>query len=253
MKFTLVHGGAHGAWCWDRLIPELQALGHAAKAMDLPGHGVRRNERSTLAGYREAIVDVLEPGDVLVGHSLGCPAATVAADAFPDISHIVYLTGPLPVEGKPMAYAGGNDPAASRSSVEDWTRYMTVSDDGTEFTFDDEAARTVFYHDCTPEVAAWACANLTPQQLGVIVDETISIPTFWEADLPRSFIRCTDDRAFPRPLSDMQIERLGVQPLDIASSHSPFLSRPAELAQLLVEATTTKPVAALQPHDQADS
>ena len=45
MRFVLVHGGFHGAWCWSRTIPELQALGHDAIAIDVPGHGarVRRN------------------------------------------------------------------------------------------------------------------------------------------------------------------------------------------------------------------
>jgi hypothetical protein len=26
--FGLVHGAWHGAWCWDRLVPELEARGH---------------------------------------------------------------------------------------------------------------------------------------------------------------------------------------------------------------------------------
>jgi hypothetical protein len=34
--FGLVHGGFHGGWCWDRLIPELAARGHEAVAMDMP-------------------------------------------------------------------------------------------------------------------------------------------------------------------------------------------------------------------------
>ena len=34
--FALVHGAWHGAWCWDRLIPELENRGHSVIAMDLP-------------------------------------------------------------------------------------------------------------------------------------------------------------------------------------------------------------------------
>ena len=51
----------------------------------------------------------------------------------------------------------------------------------------------------------------------------------------------------PRWLADTVAERLGVEPLTIDASHSPFLSRPAELAELLVQATTTTPVRGLQP------
>lgn len=32
MRFILVHGGWHGAWCWRYVIPELEALGHTAAA-----------------------------------------------------------------------------------------------------------------------------------------------------------------------------------------------------------------------------
>ena len=42
--------------------------------------------------------------------------------------------------------------------------------------------------------------------------------------------------------------RLGVQQLSIDTSHSPFLSRPRELAELLVHATTTTPVGPLLPN-----
>ena len=101
MRFVLVHGGFHGAWCWSRVIPELEALGHEAVAIDLPGHGERRDEPSSIASRRRAILDVMRDGDVLVGHSGGGYDITVAADAAPDkVGHLVYLAAGLPIEGK---------------------------------------------------------------------------------------------------------------------------------------------------------
>ena len=89
MRFVFVHGGFHAAWCWQHTIAELQSLGHDGVAVDLPGHGVRVDEESTLANRREAIVSALDPGDVLVGHSGGGFDATLAADAAADlVSHI---------------------------------------------------------------------------------------------------------------------------------------------------------------------
>jgi hypothetical protein len=44
--FALVQGAGHGAWCWERLTPLLEAPGHRIVAMDLPcedrGAGVER-------------------------------------------------------------------------------------------------------------------------------------------------------------------------------------------------------------------
>lgn len=253
MRFVLVHGANHGAWCWDLFIPEVEKLGHEAIAVDLPGHGARHAEYSTLDGYRQAVVEALQPGDVLVGHSMGAAVATTAADAFPEIGHIIYLTGPLPVEGKCLSWelgghSAGDDvsitskghPVASAVRFSEDSQYMDL---GTL-----ENATAALYHDCAPDVAAWAYQKLTPQNVDVIMGQPISVPTFWEADLPRSYIRCTDDRGNPIEYATRWAQRLGVEPLTIATSHSPFLSRPAELAQLLLRAIETVPVGRLQPH-----
>ena len=79
----------------------------------------------------------------------------------------------------------------------------------------------------------WAFEHLTPEIPGDTANTSISVPRFWEADLPRSFILCLEDRAQPRWLAEVTARRLGVEPLAIKASHSPFLSRPTELAQLL--------------------
>jgi pimeloyl-ACP methyl ester carboxylesterase len=240
----------HGAWCFDRLIPELAKLGHQAVAMDLPGHGKLRHERSTLAGYQQAVVDVLRPGDVVVGHSLGCGAATLAVDAFPDVSHIVYLAGPLPLEGEPIFTAFLGSVAADgtlQMSGGGAASFLEGPDDDGRVTLSNENARQCFYHDCPPEIADWAVSRLVPQSVAVLAIETMSAPGFWKLNPPRSFIRCDDDHAFPAEAADLQEQRLGVEALHMSTSHSPFLSRPAELAALLGAATRTQPHRALQP------
>ena len=64
--FCLVHGAWHGAWCWERLIPELEALGHSAVAVDLPSH----EPDAGFAEYAAALAPAAEGADALVGHSL---------------------------------------------------------------------------------------------------------------------------------------------------------------------------------------
>ena len=38
MSRVLIHGGAHGAWCWEPLLPHLSG---EVLAVDLPGRGRR--------------------------------------------------------------------------------------------------------------------------------------------------------------------------------------------------------------------
>ena len=35
-EIVLVHGAWHGAWCWERVVPLLEAAGHRAVVVDLP-------------------------------------------------------------------------------------------------------------------------------------------------------------------------------------------------------------------------
>jgi hypothetical protein len=82
---------------------------------------------------------------------------------------------------------------------------------------------------------------LVPQLLAPVI-EPISLPRLAAANLPRSYVVCLQDRSFPPRISRQQAQRLGVQPLTIDTSHSPFLSKPALLAGLLVRAVGTAPI-----------
>ena len=252
MRFVLIHGGFHGAWCWSRTIPELERLGHEAVAIDIPGHGARVDEEATLAGRLDAVLSVLQAGDVLVGHSGGGLEITRAADAAPDlVHHLIYLAAALPLEGRLMQESlvyrddGGIE---GDYDVTGMLQHLRIGDDGSMAFATAEGARELFYNDCDEATARWAFERLTPELAGDTATTPISVPHFWAAEIPRSFIVCLQDRAQPRWLADVTARRLGVDALTIDASHSPFLSRPAELARLFVEATATKPVGPLRPN-----
>src|SRR5882757_405082 len=242
MRFVLVHGGAHGAWCWDRLLSEIDDLGHEAIAMDLPGHGSRVRETSSIPGYRQAVAELLDPGDILVGHSMGATVATLAADVFQDIGHMVYLAGPAPRNGSTMAAESTIEYVGTSLELDDgeqWlNKYMRSTASGDAFYFDLDGATRCFYNDCSPELAAWAHARMTPQCLAV-ANEPLSLPNFWDLNIPKSYISCLQDRACPPRISSLHAQRLDCPSWELDTSHSPFLSKPRELAELLI--TIVKP------------
>jgi pimeloyl-ACP methyl ester carboxylesterase len=238
VRFVLVHGGFHGAWCWTKLAPELERLGHDVVAIDLPGAGERMHETATLESWRRALCDVVEDGDVLVGHSQGGFAISLAADEVPDkISRLVYLSAAVPVEGRSMVDAApqANDwPETIGMPEEDFRAIVELPEQGPCVALTNPAAvNKVFYHDCTPEDQAWAFECLTPLVIEPTL-EVIHVPRFWNAAIPRSFIMCTDDFSHPISADNEFMRRLGLSRcVSIVSSHSPFLSRPAETATLV--------------------
>jgi pimeloyl-ACP methyl ester carboxylesterase len=246
VRFVLIPGGAHGAWCWGPVGEVLEANGHQAVAVELPGHGERRDEVPTMVGYREAVLDVLQPGDVIVAHSMGGWIATAAADAALDrVRHVVYLAAGTAVHGKSIHDSlVADDEAVSDGAVhldeigmEDYIDVLDTENGPYYQMRSFEAARQFFYHDCDPEVARWAYELLTPQAVNVQL-ETIEIPNFLAEPPPRSYIMCTDDRAVGAQHALMHMRRLGLQwCLPIHASHSAFLSRPADTAGLIVAAS----------------
>jgi alpha-beta hydrolase superfamily lysophospholipase len=87
--FGLVHGAWHGAWCWERLIPELEAQGHRAVAMDLPCD----DSSATFDDYADVVcaaVTGVSDDLVIAGHSLaGLTIPLVAARRA--LRRLVYL------------------------------------------------------------------------------------------------------------------------------------------------------------------
>lgn len=101
--FVLVHGGEHGGWCWDRVVPLLE---WPAIAVDLPGRGARPGDLSdgTLAGNAAHLVRAIDQAGfdpfVLVCHSLG-GLTVLAAEPLHNLrpSHRVFVSALGPVPG----------------------------------------------------------------------------------------------------------------------------------------------------------
>lgn len=244
MRFVLVHGGSHGRWCWTFVESELHRMGHHTLSIDLPGHGARSAEVPSLLGYRDCVLNNLQANDVLVGHSMGAFVTTLAADRMPDLGHLICLAGPVPVDGSSIFDVMSNrSPLDGNMTREEVVQRLTrghggLSTDGRLIEHDAEGARMVFYNDCHEITARWAASHLVGQSVDVLITPA-SVPDFWRSTLPRSFIQCTDDRALPASVAESSAARLGVEPMLIGSSHSPFLSKPRELAELLERAVLT--------------
>src|SRR5262245_54126895 len=109
--FVLVHGGAHGGWCYQRVARLLQDAGHVVYAPTMTGVGERAHLLSPdvdLDLHIRDIVAVLEYEDlrdvVLVGHSYAGMVITVVADrATERIGRLVFLDAANPSNGQSLA------------------------------------------------------------------------------------------------------------------------------------------------------
>ena len=218
-EFLLIHGAGHGAWAWDEVIPKLTALGHGARAIDLPGRG---GVAATLEAQAQAIVAALQGPAVLVGHSAGGFAITAAAAMAPErVVRLIYLCAFIPQPGHSIADLRRACPGIGLRGA------YRVAADRQSFAFDANTAKALFFHDCPApaQAAARLCAEPVPPQETVLE----RLP-----DLPRAAIFCTEDRAIPLGFQQDMAAGIAVQ-RSLPSGHSPFLSMPGALARTLAE------------------
>jgi pimeloyl-ACP methyl ester carboxylesterase len=225
VDFVLVHGSYHGGWCWDFLVPELERLGHRSIALDLPISKPNAGARDYADAVVAAAAGLDEP--IVVGHSMGGLVIPLVPAARP-VRRLIFLAAFLPLPGTSTNDQRASEPidGTTPPTTAEWT---SLGDD--VWMVGPNTAREVFFHDALPETAAWAVARLRPQAYHVMGEPS---PLQQWPDVPVDVIVCRDDRAInPDWVRASARERLGVEAVEIDGSHSPFLTRPVELARLL--------------------
>ena len=166
---------------------------------------------------------------VLVGHSLAGLTIPLVAARRP-VRRLVYLCAIVPQFGRSLAEQVAADPSLYDDVLRRHPGRITAPDGSVTFR-DAAAARDVFYHDCPPEDVAWAFARLRPQAAAPRLERCPL--TGWPSGA-RASILCREDRAIsPAWSRRVARERLDVEPIELAGSHSPFMTQPSHLAAVL--------------------
>ena len=166
MDLVLVHGSFHGAWCWERLIPALDAHGHRAIAVDLPisepGLGADAYATVVCRGHRSPrAVTPRSPSSAtpwLAWWSRSSPRVDRSTGS-------IFLAAFLAQPGrsaKDQRQAEAIDGLVPPTTAE-WT---DLGDD--VWRVGPTTATELFFHDASPDVAAWASSRLRPQCYQVI-------------------------------------------------------------------------------------
>lgn len=231
--FLLIHGGWHGGWAWDKVKQALEAKGHTVLAPDLPGHGKDPTPPNevTLDMYARATVDfaksMSEPV-IVVGHSMTGISNSQAAEYSPEsFRALVFLSAFLISDGECLMDYAMQDP--DNLVIPN----LIFSEDGATTTFKPEALKEALYADCSDEDIERAKSLLGPQSMVVFSTPLNTTEARW-GSVPRYFIECLQDRAIaPRIQKAMYTAHPCERVFTMDTSHSPFLSKPVEVAEHL--------------------
>jgi pimeloyl-ACP methyl ester carboxylesterase len=215
----LVPGSWHGAWAYDDVAARLGREGVLVTAIDLPSNNGSAGLADDAAAVRTALDEIGEP-TVVVGHSYGGIAVSEGAAGSPDVVGLVYLCAFMLEPGESLL-------DVLQHQLPDW-----ISLDEAAGSHIAQRTEEVLYADCDPAVAARAAGRLTRQSLAAITAPQTA--TAWQ-QVPSTYLVCDRDRAVPPPAQEAMAARAGTV-RHAESSHSPFLSRPQDVAGIVLHA-----------------
>jgi len=233
--FILIHGSWHSAWNWHRVLPLLKSKGHKVIAIDLPGMGrdktpIREVRFSSTVQQLCTLIQEQDEKVILVGHSKNGIMISQAAEYVPEkIDKLVYLAAYLIPHGKTQAeYSAMDTGGVLKPSV---TRYPELN----AHTLAPEIYKEGLYHDCEDHIPELARLLLSHEQV-----ESATIPLELTNEnygrVRRFYIECTEDRAVTPFIQQKMYEEISCEKVyKMATSHSPFFSRPSELCAILCE------------------
>src|SRR5262245_42545113 len=185
-------------------------MGHDAVAPDLPCD----DDSAGLSEYTDTVLEAI--GDrsevVVVAQSAGAFTAPLVCDRMP-VEQLVLVAGLIPAPGE---------------RANDWW-----ADTGYESPAEPYDEVETFYHDVPGELTAEALRRTRRQS---DTPGTEPWPLSDWPDVDTRFVLCRNDRLLPADfMRRVVLERLAIVPDELDTGHCAALSRPKELAELLVD------------------
>jgi pimeloyl-ACP methyl ester carboxylesterase len=227
--YALVHGAWHGAWCWELVTPLLQQAGHDVVAPDLPCDDGSATTFDTYADVICVALDGCTDDVVVVGHSLGGATAALVAAKRP-VRRLVYLCAFPPEDGRSLFEQWQSEPDSINP---DWDKGLSEPDAQLRTTWVDlDIARALFYADCDEQTVTAAFNRLRPQSAYPFTAPC----SLRELPSPScTYVVCTDDQMINPEWSRRIAHRIGAEIVELPGSHSPLLSRPSAVADVLLQ------------------
>jgi pimeloyl-ACP methyl ester carboxylesterase len=249
--YVLVSGAWLGGWCWQRVARRLRDNGHDAYPATLTGLGERVHLASAQVDLETHITDVVNSIEfedlhdvVFLGHSYGGLVVTGAADRVPErISQLVYLdTAPLPDGGSLIE----KFPTEARERTEE---QVQVLGEGWKFPIPppEELANIASLEGVDEDHLRLLYSRATPQPFGTYT-QPLRLKNPAREELPKLGILCSFslDQVQEMIASGNPLFREMASPnwrfVELPTGHYPMFSRPDNLAELLLDLPSERPV-----------
>lgn len=238
--FLLAHGAWHPSWLYEPLKEALAKLGYTLAVPALPTMGTNAKGVTWEADV-EALLQTAEPlfkqgkKVVLIGHSYGgIPACIATRGQSVAERHSRGLVGGflqiLFLCAFVMPSNGISQADLMQNMLPPWQEHVTESGRITQLVVN-QKAKSVLYNDLSNEMADKYFSALVPQSYAALEKPVdFSVP---DITIPKAYIVCEGDQAFPTAAQHHWTNTLGLRELSVSGGHTAFASVPDELAGVL--------------------
>jgi pimeloyl-ACP methyl ester carboxylesterase len=227
LRIVLVHGGFVDGSGWAGVYELLRKKGYAVSVVQNPTLSLSDD----VAVTRRAIAAASGPV-LLVGHSYGGAVITEAGtDA--QVAGLVYIAAFAPDKSESVSSLIKDPPPGVA------TPPILPARDG--FLFLDAAKfHAAFAADLDASTAAFMASSQVPWGVPALTG-AISDPA-WRSK-PSWYLVATEDKMIPPPAQRTMAKRAGSTVVEVAGSHSVYVSQPAAVAALIEKAAQSLPAA----------
>ena len=233
--YVLVHGAWQAPYVWNTVSEDLTRQGHKVIVVELPGHGTDTTPPLTLSldVYRDKVIEAFSTVDgevILVGHSMGGMVITHVAEKVPSkISKLVYLGAFLPASGQALTDLAFSDPDSKLGPS------LIPSADQLTLDVARDHLTDLFIHDGSQAEKDRVLANYRPEP-AIPFTNKVTLTDAGFGAVEKVYIKTLNDVVISSGLQDRMIAAAGVKTVYwLETSHSPFLSRPHAVADILLE------------------
>lgn len=215
----------HGAWAdgssWTNVIKPLQAAGYNVTAPQFP----LTTQTDNVDRLRQVLNYQTGP-TLIVGHSYGGQIMTALGKDAPNVVGIVYIA------------AFGLDAGESIGGLLDLKNptpalaHLRIDENGFAYLSEDDFVHH-FAADVDPVDAEVMFATQKPAAIASL-GEQITDPA-WKY-FPTWYMVATNDETIPPDAERLFAKRMGATTVEVASSHVPMVSHPADVVALIEEA-----------------
>ena len=223
----LVHGAWSGEWVYWRLGPALDERGLEWVGTDLPTCRATDNSLGPLDDVEHVrdLVAGIDGPVIVVGKSYGGVVISGATAGCSNVQHLVYLAAMMPTADEPFQQT------TAAAMVPEFAAGVKMLDDGRLEMDTEIGAAQAFSQASEDEKDMWR-RHCSPMAFGV--DPTVTLGQVGWTETDSTYIVCTEDKAI-----EVSAQRAwaanATNVIERPWDHSPGVSHPDELADLLAE------------------